>query len=121
MTSEKCVDPNAPIVPCAKCGQTVHTCEREIPEGTDYRCPAHGNGCQIWDGRWVCSQECYDGMHPESTCQKCGRENIIWFTTNEIWNAVNPSVGILCPICFVLEADKKGLNTRAWKLSLDLE
>ena len=59
-----CVDPNAPEVPCCVCGKLVKTCERTIPIGPenahDYRCSEHPNGCEVEDGQWVCSNECWD-------------------------------------------------------------
>lgn len=66
---EFCVEPNAPFKPCCICGSLVKTCERfepvviTTPGGSsynDYVCPAHPCGCELSDGRWVCSQECWD-------------------------------------------------------------
>jgi hypothetical protein len=55
-----CVRPGAPTIPCCICGKPVHTCEKEYAEGGDYRCPAHPEGSQLSDGRWVCSEECWE-------------------------------------------------------------
>lgn len=59
-TSDQCVDHGATVVKCAVCGKDVHTCERDVAIGNDYRCPAHPYGCQLSDGRWVCSERCWD-------------------------------------------------------------
>jgi len=57
---KKCVDPDAPIVSCWVCGAKIHTCERKKAINSDYRCPVHGDGCELSDGRWVCSDKCWD-------------------------------------------------------------
>ncbi|MBI3956560.1 MAG: hypothetical protein HY340_01070 [Candidatus Kerfeldbacteria bacterium] len=54
----ECVQPNAPIVLCCVCQAEVHTCERTTPVDHDYRCPAHPDGVELSDGRWVCSEAC---------------------------------------------------------------
>lgn len=54
--------------------------------------------------------------HPEFKCEKCGVENVIWFTTNDLWNAVDQPHGVLCPCCFVKLAEAAGFNKRAWLL-----
>lgn len=47
----------------------------------------------------------------ESTCQKCGRPNVVWFAENGIFNKVNGSPnGILCPKCFSDMAEKIGIE-----------
>jgi hypothetical protein len=53
--------------------------------------------------------------HPENYCQRCGRPNICWFAPNVVWNAVNPTEGILCPVCFVQTAESQGIQG-SWKL-----
>jgi len=55
-----CVEPNAPIEPCCMCGMPVHTCEREVSVNDSYLCPVHGHGGQFSDGRWTCSDYCYE-------------------------------------------------------------
>jgi hypothetical protein len=54
-------------------------------------------------------------VHPEAFCQECHRPNAAWFAPNEIWNAVSPDDGILCPVCFIRKAESAGF-TGAWKL-----
>lgn len=53
----KCVQPNASWVRCCICQNRIKTCERKKPVGklNDYTCPAHGKGCQLHNGKWVCS------------------------------------------------------------------
>ena len=58
--TEKCCDPNALVVQCMVCGAEVHTCEKEVADNGDYRCEAHGDGCQIPLAGWVCSEVCFD-------------------------------------------------------------
>ena len=45
---------------CCVCGGLVHTCEKETTEDGDYLCPVHGDGCELHDGRWVCSDDCWE-------------------------------------------------------------
>jgi hypothetical protein len=54
---ESGVDPNVPVVKCAVCGKDVHTCERKEAVDEDYTCPVHRDGCELTDGRCVCSYE----------------------------------------------------------------
>ncbi|MBI2674692.1 MAG: hypothetical protein HYX22_03085 [Candidatus Yanofskybacteria bacterium] len=53
----KCVQPNAPWVKCCICKKRIKTCERKKPVGklNDYTCPVHDEGCQLQNGKWVCS------------------------------------------------------------------
>lgn len=55
----KCVQPDAPWVQCCVCGMPVKTCERQVAIEGDYRCPAHPDGAELDDGRWVCSLDCW--------------------------------------------------------------
>lgn len=58
-----CVEPDAPWEICVNCGAMVKTCERKEPIGHgDYTCPAHPDGCEGSDGRWTCSEKCYDEL-----------------------------------------------------------
>jgi len=57
--SAECVQPNAHWVQCCVCGKPVKTCERQEAVEGDYRCPAHPDGAELNDGRWVCSAGCY--------------------------------------------------------------
>jgi hypothetical protein len=56
----KCVNPNAPIVPCVVCGAKVHTCEREKAVKESYLCPVHPSGAALTGSRWVCSNKCWE-------------------------------------------------------------
>ncbi|MCX6744716.1 MAG: hypothetical protein NTX82_04290 [Candidatus Parcubacteria bacterium] len=64
MTEKVCVDPSASEVPCCICGKLVKPCSSEEPvdgpDGCDYCCPVHQDGCELSDGRWVCSEKCWD-------------------------------------------------------------
>lgn len=55
--------------------------------------------------------------HPEHYCHFCGGMNINWYADNELWTKVmdDPDV-ICCPLCFVKEAEKKGITCTAWRL-----
>lgn len=59
------------------------------------------------------------GAHPEDICIKCGRQNAVWFTDNEVWNRVIDAEHrylTLCPVCFIQEAESKGLLPTGWKI-----
>lgn len=60
-----CAQPDAPIVKCFVCGADVKTCERQVPENYDYRCPEHPHGAEIEPGIWVCSSACEEKYHQE--------------------------------------------------------
>lgn len=57
--------------------------------------------------------------HPEDYCHLCGGRNLrAWYVGNELWNkVVGEEITILCPICFVEIAEKKGITPTAWCLS----
>jgi hypothetical protein len=56
-------------------------------------------------------------MHPESVCQDCGGANVVWFAPNDIWNRVVGSPnGILCPRCFIVRANRAGIDAR-WSVA----
>lgn len=57
---KECVEPNAQWVACTVCYRPIKTCERVEPVDNDYLCPAHGDGSELSDGKWVCSDECWD-------------------------------------------------------------
>lgn len=57
--------------------------------------------------------------HPEAVCEQCGRENVVWFAPNEVWNAAG-AAGILCPVCFVKKAEAAGLDAAAWKIEPEI-
>jgi hypothetical protein len=50
----ECVEPEAAWHNCCICGKAVKACEGEQP------CPVHPDGCELTDGRWVCSGACWD-------------------------------------------------------------
>jgi endogenous inhibitor of DNA gyrase (YacG/DUF329 family) len=60
MPDEQCCNPEAPQVPCAKCGKTVFTCERKAAVNGSYLCPLHPAGVKDIDGLWFCSDECWN-------------------------------------------------------------
>ncbi len=65
-----------------------------------------------------------DGTMPESVCHRCGGNNVVWFAPNEIWNQVDAPEDILCPSCFVISAELKGITPTGWRLApedLDLQ
>ena len=57
--------------------------------------------------------------HPENRCDRCGGRNLHnWYADNEVWNEVVPERGaIVCPICFAIMAEEKGIHPTAWRLS----
>lgn len=91
------------------------------------------------ENRWECSEECSceafkaraaalsvaaepkEGapppLAPESMCERCKGPNVVWFAPNDLWNRVAPELGILCPICFIREAESKGIVPTGWMLT----
>lgn len=57
-----CCEPEAAVVACTNCGAEIKTCERKEEVHGDYRCPEHPNGCELHDGRWACTEACYDAL-----------------------------------------------------------
>lgn len=56
--------------------------------------------------------------HPERVCQQCHRENVCWYTDNELWNKVIGSPnGILCLNCFCEIAEKTLKIEPIWQLT----
>lgn len=56
--------------------------------------------------------------HPEDVCRECGRANPVWYVSNALWNKVmDDSTVIICPVCFILSAEKRGIQPTAWRLS----
>ena len=55
----------------------------------------------------------------EAICQECGGPNVVWFAPNPIWNLAvdNERQLILCPVCFVVRAEARGINPTAWVVS----
>ncbi len=52
----------------------------------------------------------------EDFCDRCDQPNPVWSTT--LWiQVMGTTSGILCPSCFVLEAEKKGYGKKGWSLS----
>ena len=56
----KCVQPNAPWVKCCVCKKRIKTCERKSSIHNSYLCPAHPDGVQLSDKKWVCSEACWE-------------------------------------------------------------
>lgn len=53
----------------------------------------------------------------EAICERCGRDNIVWYAPNDVWNRVMPDDGgILCPVCFVQAAEQAGIAPTVWRL-----
>ncbi len=48
-------------------------------------------------------------------CDRCGFPSPVWFTDNDIWNALDRA-GVLCPLCFIYLAEKNGVATTGWKI-----
>lgn len=51
--------------------------------------------------------------HPEDSCKKCDRPNVVWFAPNELWNKYvrdNNEQGILCPVCFIQLVEQGGMH-----------
>jgi hypothetical protein len=57
--------------------------------------------------------------HPERICQRCGGPNPTWFAPNDLWNKYSHGHGILCPICFVQEAEMGGFKPTAWRVDCE--
>jgi hypothetical protein len=61
----------------------------------------------------------------ELLCQLCDREYTVWFAPSNIWNAVmrggvraNPDeYPFVCPTCFALLAEERGIQTTGWRLA----
>lgn len=65
-------------------------------------------------------------LRGDGPCVGCGTEqNIVWFTDNVIWNRVvrepDPDAmdKILCISCFVIAADRLGIDPTGWRLLPD--
>jgi len=61
----QCCDPDAPVKTCVMCKGLVHTCERKVAVDNDYRCPVHGQGVELFNGSWVCSEICHWNYYKE--------------------------------------------------------
>jgi hypothetical protein len=58
-------------------------------------------------------------FHPESVCGRCGGRNLVWAAPSPLWNAVmrggdinggpEPFHGIVCPTCFAVLAEERGI------------
>ena len=55
--------------------------------------------------------------HPEDFCHRCGGRNITWYADSDLWNKFDPPESIICPICFVIEAEAGGVKTSAWRVA----
>jgi len=64
----------------------------------------------------------YSDPKDESICQGCGGVNPVWFAPNEEWNAVYGNEGpvqFACPVCFIRDAEAKGITPPSWRLSAE--
>lgn len=60
----------------------------------------------------------------DGPCQRCGNDNVHWFTANVFWNAVvggegytgDDPGGIYCITCFVIMTDEEGWDVTSWLL-----
>lgn len=55
----------------------------------------------------------------EGHCERCDRDYPVWVAPNALWNEVVRSTGsepFLCPTCFALAAEAKGVRPTAWVL-----
>lgn len=56
----------------------------------------------------------------ECWCERCDRAYPVWVTTNPLWNRVIREAGndepFLCPTCFALLAEERGVVPTAWVL-----
>jgi len=70
---KRCVQPGAPWVSCCICQKRIKTCQRKRPIGKfpDYTCPVHRAGCQLQNGKWVCSRS-----HREAAIKKYYHQTI---------------------------------------------
>jgi hypothetical protein len=73
--TKKCANPDAPVVPCFRCGKPTHTCELEVPIEVngmyfDYTCPVHPDGLEDSKGRWFCGNGCYDRFYWDEATNK---------------------------------------------------
>lgn len=66
--------------------------------------------------------------HPEDHCHRCGGPNIPWSAPSPLWNAVmrGGSIngdelhdGIVCPTCFAILAEQRGIAHALWRFSAD--
>lgn len=87
----------------------------------------HDDYCQFTDPKGPCSsrhQKVHAALsaapaqeYPEANCHRCGRPNVVWHAPNDIWNQVEAvREVILCPVCFVQDAEAKGL-VHVWRLA----
>jgi len=59
----------------------------------------------------------------ESTCQRCGGPNRVWYAPSPLWNEVmrggsingDEEYGIVCPTCFMVLAEERGI-AGCWRL-----
>jgi hypothetical protein len=64
--------------------------------------------------------EAYQSSHPEEYCHRCNGPNVSWSAPSPLWNAVmrGGSINgpqefdeIICPTCFFVLADDRGVAT----------
>ena len=58
----------------------------------------------------------------ELLCQRCDSEYPVWYAPNELWNQVQrDGEHFFCPTCFAVLAEERGIETTAWRLTLETE
>ena len=71
------------------------------------------------------STDTFPIMSSESICQRCGRFNPVWTAPSPLWNFVMRGGSIngierycvVCPSCFVLLAEERGVLATGWRLT----
>ena len=57
-----------------------------------------------------------NGGHPEDYCEKCKQPNVTWFIQSDLWNKYSNGHDIICPICFIKQAEASGYKPTSWEL-----
>lgn len=78
---------------------------------------------EIRDEKWIVADKMLFGQAVrELLCQRCHREHPVWFAPNDLWNAVaKEGEHFMCPTCFVVVAEARGIKPTAWCLRLENE
>lgn len=53
----------------------------------------------------------------DNFCDRCGGENIVWFTDSPLWNKYRQQYDVLCIPCFVELVESTGFVPTAWRLT----
>ena len=91
-------------------------CGVVLQRGQEKRCIAHGPADTPKDGLRDETDE-----PRELLCEDCGRDYAVWFAPNDLWNRVrgHHGGGMICPTCFTMEAERKGIVPTAWKIDIE--